>query len=810
VLGPHAVGWLDNGSAQIAFDGSDSWVPASTISAYAWSAPGSTAIDDDTSATPVITYDTAGTYRVSCTVTAANGETSTGYRRVFIYDADNPPVTEFQLRGNPRGDYESGGWTFGIEMYDRCALTDLVEGALVVLFALDWYGDDQVNIGPITGRENVITWGCIENETLIIDPEVGTAAFNVQGPSWWMQQCHLPAAHLGEAETTPVDWTEIESLTIDKWIWHLITWRSTAAMILDVIPSGDTRTAEMFDSESGSMWDKIREICKNRMATIIPACDHYGRLIVETDLQLLPVANRTTVPVVHALTDSDWREQIEIERRTIPTTSQVEVCGAASETVTSESQLWYSRALSKYEQGLGSIMVLDRVVATSQAEVNEICGLLYGNANNAFPLVVIKLAANHRMIDICPQQYLTLSISADQNPRGITWTAKPLVVRRITLAYDKENGVFLTDIEAEVETVPATAVPYYPPPEPINNELPEPDIDPDFSWTPPTLINPPQFIPPEIPPAASCLSSAPANGPYDTWMRGTLYDTDINSKFAVLRCRLRGTGADHPSLVQLNGRFYKRDSVNGVLTWSETTDVDFYTVYGIDAGGNRIASTVPEPVFPPYDIRYGTIAPAATTAISNVELAMNNSVGLIFDSYSPIEDIDRTTVISRSTFWNKTPNGCYIYQLWKLEGQAIPAGWYTEMTSLGLDIIYSNFAINSYVSVRRMINWGVSPLGHAQFWDIHNNNYIPSLYSNSFTPIPGGYMYFHDNTGFPQILTASPTRHLLVRDNFRVTTPTPGVAFQYYIKYEVWISRLATRRIDVDYLALWNVCPPED
>ncbi|HZU86603.1 MAG TPA: hypothetical protein VFF78_03900, partial [Anaerolineaceae bacterium] len=306
VLGPHAVAWLADGLVDVAFDASESWVPGSTISAYSWNAPGSDSIDDDTSATPLITYITAGTYRVSCTVTAANGKTTTGYRRVFVFDAEHPPVSEFALR-ICRGDYDGGGWSASVEMYDQCAIDELVEGALVVLFAQDWYGDNPISIGPIPGRENVITWGWIENEGLTIDSESGQARFSAQGPAWWMQQCHTAALNLSKVDESPTRWTEIQDLVIDHWVWHLITWRSTVALLMDVLPSGDIRYSAGFEAESGSLWDKVREVCRNRMATIVPACDRYGRLIVEIDPQLLPVANRTAVPVVQALGDGDWR-----------------------------------------------------------------------------------------------------------------------------------------------------------------------------------------------------------------------------------------------------------------------------------------------------------------------------------------------------------------------------------------------------------------------------------------------------------------------------------------------------------------------
>ncbi len=808
VLGPHAVAWLEDGAAQVSFDASASWAPGSTISAYSWSAPGGS-IDNNTSATPLITYTSPGTYRVSCAVTAANGRTATGYRRVFVFDADHPPVSEFQLQGSVRGDYGAGGWAFAVQMVDGCSLTDLVEGALVVLFAEDWYGDDQVSIGPIAGRENVISWGWIENESLSFDGETGKASFRVQGPSWWMQQCHAPAAYMRKVDD-PASWVEFANLTIDKWIWHLVTWRSTAAMILDVLPSGDTRLAAGFEAESGPLWEMIRSVCESRMATILPACDRYGRLIAAVDPQLLPVASRSTVPVVHALQDGDWQGEVEIERRTLPAVCQVEVCGVGSETVTAYSQLWYARALSKYEQAIGSVLVQDRVVASDQNDVLEICGLLYGKVNNPYALVVLQLASNHRAVDISPQQYLTLSITAAQNPRGISWSSMRLVARRISITFDQENGVLLTSLECEAESVPVTAVPYYPPPEPINNELPEPEIEPDFSWTPPTLINPPQFIPPEIPPEASCSSSAPANGPFDTWLRGTLYDTDFASKFGRLRCRIRGTGATNPSRYQINGRFFSRNIDAGILTWSPTTADDFYTVYAVEHGA-RVATGAKDAVVSPGFIRTGTFSPPATVEISEIEIAMNASYGLGIDSAITSGLFQQATVLSTRFFYNLQQGGIYAYALWNVRGNALPAGWYLPFENIGVSVVYKNLATERYCTVRRRIQVGNGSLtlwgDPNPYWGVWNQNVIPPLFAENFT-FSGGVS---DRSATIKLGTANSSgRYVATNDTFRITTPTPGQTFDFMVVYQLWISPLPKYRIDFENVFLWNICPPED
>jgi hypothetical protein len=86
VLGPDAVLWLSGATVSITPSAASSWVPGSTIASYEWQAVGASATSGLTTATPTITYDAAGVYRLRCTVTAANGEDWEGFRKVFVFE----------------------------------------------------------------------------------------------------------------------------------------------------------------------------------------------------------------------------------------------------------------------------------------------------------------------------------------------------------------------------------------------------------------------------------------------------------------------------------------------------------------------------------------------------------------------------------------------------------------------------------------------------------------------------------------------------------------------------------------------------
>lgn len=68
VLGGPWVLWLQSATVTLSPDASNSWALNNTITGYSWAAPGASATANMTTATPTITYNAAGTYRVACTV----------------------------------------------------------------------------------------------------------------------------------------------------------------------------------------------------------------------------------------------------------------------------------------------------------------------------------------------------------------------------------------------------------------------------------------------------------------------------------------------------------------------------------------------------------------------------------------------------------------------------------------------------------------------------------------------------------------------------------------------------------------------
>ncbi|HZM22066.1 MAG TPA: PKD domain-containing protein [Anaerolineales bacterium] len=484
VLGPHAVVWLDEATVDVEFDASDSWVHGSTISAYAWSAPGADSSSGMSSATPTITYDAPGCYRVLCTVTAANGKTTTGYRHVFVYDRDeNQPATVFQL-AQCVADYDTGGWMFDLTMQAEASLSEIRDRSLVVLFAEDWFGGVKQSIGPIEGRENIVVVGRIVGQSIRWDRETGMVHFTVQGFHHWLNKVKGFPIQIQPA-TVADSWSEMPLMTLDRIIWHLLYWHSTVIETMDFYPSNDVRYAAEGMSMASFIWSQLVDIAFSKIMAS-PGVDRFGRLFVEVDPQMVSEADRDW-PTVMALTDDDWVEGIDLQRVTVEdcslirlTTQMVNDSGGA--------QTLYSLSPGHTPRRYGEPEMLDRILAASQAESNSLAGLVLGWRTNEFPDVPVIMGMNNRMFDLWPHQFASLEMTAEDNPREVSYDGN-LIPRRIALYFDGDIGYMHPELNFEGETFEQLST---------NGDIPDVDED-DLTFPPlpslPQLPDLPILIP---------------------------------------------------------------------------------------------------------------------------------------------------------------------------------------------------------------------------------------------------------------------------------------------------------------------------
>lgn len=579
VLGPLFVPvWLTGATVDVDFDGSGSWVLGDSVDSFSWSAPGASGTSGTATATPTITYNAAGLYRVSCTVTAVNGKTFTGYRYVRVYTAADPPITQFELE-SLSGSWDTGGWTGRVVLKNDATTTDIRDRALICLFAKDFYGSDgETSIGPIADRETILAIGWVSGESIEWDPEEGTVGFDIQGPQFWLQSMNGYPSGLESVSGTPDAWTEFGTLTPRKGFWHFLHWRTTLTRIIDINLTSDTTEIALFNASPGTLWDQLSS---EAFATIFakPACDRYGRLYVEVEPNIVPTGSRSGWPTVITATTQDLRRPITIERQTVKQCGLVDLSGVFYEVASSTGTPLFSLAPGHIPAWHGaSIERYERVALTSQGQANTLAGLILGQRNNKYPNVSLPFACNIRLIDITPHQYVKITISAGDTERGISGTLS-MFPKTVSFSYDPNSGILLCDVQAEGET----------------DDTGAPNIDGDVPPDPPEGGNPPLPPPewdplPDLNPDWPTTAIAAAFGSTDYSTVGQLYKTTT----------FTGPGGDDPvwsalSATGLPGTRYIRDmDVDGVdkendiyvllSTTGPTTDTDHEIYYSDDGG----------------------------------------------------------------------------------------------------------------------------------------------------------------------------------------------------------------------------------
>jgi hypothetical protein len=161
------------------------------------------------------------------------------------------------------------------------------------------------------------------------------------------------------------------------------------------------------------------------------------------------------------------------------------------------SETLYSLSPGHTPRRYGSPETVDRVLAASQAESNQLAGLLLGWRTNDLPDVPVVLLENNRMFDLFPRQYAAVEVAAGDTPRGVTYDVR-LIPRHISLYYDNETGFMHAEINFEGESFEQPSV---------NGDVPEEGELPRVPPIPP---------PPELPPPPPHHSS----GTWRTSIRG--------------------------------------------------------------------------------------------------------------------------------------------------------------------------------------------------------------------------------------------------------------------------------------------------
>ncbi len=782
VMGSDRVIRLDGSSLSVQLDASQSWVIGSTIAQYSWSViSGSGTIIDANTATPTLQTSNTGRIVVRCTVTAANGKSSSGYRSIYVYNENSTMVHQVDLE-HFSGGLDEGGFEFSVRL-----ITPLQSQPRNYLKAILFSEDFPQAIG-----DNVLAVGWMDEQECTVDENGGMSILSIKGGQHWLKLCAGYPVGVENVNRTPAAWTEMQNLTVDKALFHLLYWRTTLPNCVDILLSGDGRIAPAFHA-LGNVWEQIRMIAEESILANV-CCDACSRLFVQIHPNLLPAVERN-VPVVLELSKDDFHT-IDIQSMNHEI-HQYNVSGIDQNqkpVLATAPGLVYGR--------YGKIGSKEQLLFSNQQQANQIAGLLLAREQREFDFS-IHLTGVIRLFQIVPFAFIQMNVTAADTPAQIRYAGNVIPYR---VEYTFENGVLNQTIFAEPETFAAPSVPQYYSATPIvgTPEIPLPELD-SPQW--PSLL-PGRFAPPllpgddPLPPeyGATCPTSAPANGPF-IW--NVPYTMISNSTYVIhipARLVIRSSGHDNLTVWGLRGRFLKLD--NDV--WQETNENNFYNVYAYNAAGQIVATGNKDAV---SDLRYrtGTFTPPAATEIAYIGIAIEADLLRPTTIYPEVE---------AGHFWDDWGR-----EHGELSWGYLGAGLWAFIKNAKLTYNYSWFVIsklrlggfNEYLNVPFIIKQKVhasqnkgnilwaqgqlrsDALGWTELW---------------FDDFPDGlvtppYLWFVPKES--QALGRSYT-HIAVSFEIRPSGQTQ-IIMDHYI--EIW--RKARYRIELQSFEFWNVCPrPEE
>lgn len=456
IMGPDAVVNATSYPVTVSFpDADESWVFDGSISTYAWTASAGT-LSDETTSSPTLSigsYPTDGLIRMALTVTADNGKSFTGYRYIHVYDTTHRPFEDFEV-SNIGGDLDGGAWSFDVTMLANATRAEIRDRAKLILFRRDWYGGTQTSLGQVTGRENIECYGWVDGESIDYDPLTGSVTFTVLGPVAWMQKLASIQPRLALATKEPSTWTEMPALSVDRYAWHLLHWRSTITAILDVRLSGDVKLAAELASPAATLGDQIKDVAWSKIRAVL-AGNQYGMVYLFVHPNLVPEADRTWATVM-TLDTQDWENRIYIKRKN-KSASQIASNGKAFNS-TGSAKAYYSLSVGHIPRRYGRPELIEDLLVSDQTQANGLCGLISGQKNNQYEPLAISLASNNTLFSTCPAHYAEITISPSDTVRGITASSLKLIPATITRHWDRDNGVMTTEIEFEAATAADLAV----------------------------------------------------------------------------------------------------------------------------------------------------------------------------------------------------------------------------------------------------------------------------------------------------------------------------------------------------------------
>lgn len=473
----------DTGVATVTFDAGTSFRLAVGITdalSYSWDVKdGTITVGTSSDASITVTFP-PGQRWVEVTVTDANGKTARAVAAVLVCDDETFPAVPVQL-ARLTGTVETG-WEAAVRVLAE-DVSDLLPGALMVLYADETYGDEDGPVQGIAGREGVKFAGWLATEDVSVEPLTDTLTLTARGPLGVMRELAAYSVSI-EQSTEGGKWHHMYMPSAFRAFCYTLQWHSTVTLVCDLDRPVDWWDDLMFkavDLTGSTLLDQVQALAGRAWARL--TSDRAGRLYFERNPHLMTDTERAALSTVVSLDAADWRQAVQIERRARRPVGRLSGGGFTSHVTSPILKLAEAPGAAPGE-GPGSEEVNGQFIE-DQDDLNIRLGHMYAWRNLSQPS--IQLTLNHQGLPLDPawNDVVALTVDPASNRRGVGFSAAQMVPTRLEVGHDAERGVTTETLTLEPLAYGAPA-----------STVPVPDGDWEASdWTPPppsyTVYTPP-------------------------------------------------------------------------------------------------------------------------------------------------------------------------------------------------------------------------------------------------------------------------------------------------------------------------------
>ncbi len=484
-MGPNAAALLDP-TVDVFYTSDGSFDPnGSGLSTFSWNFEGAQITGTSSAIPGNVTYDTPGDFITTLTVTNDAGKTFTAHRHIMIRNASRSQWGLNSLEGNRA----SGSWQ--ASLWVRNDVSDVVDGALIVLYTTDFYGTTEQSIGGnAQGRSSTLFVGYIYGESIRYDATDNIVTFTVFGLGAYLNTLETMSATL-EDKATATTWNEMTSLNIDRALFGFMRWQTNIMEVADVIYSDNTFPVQFIDFARGPILASLRNLVMSAIKGLVNS-DAQGTLFIEEDVQLVDVSSRS-IPTTMELSRQFWMNEPEITHRKRRVQSFLELGGILYSGATGTFAAMLSGAPGITPSYFGSASREHGLIIgpTGQTFLNNFTGNVYALRNNPFPEVTFEMAGSIRIFDIAPQEFTQIRLTAEDTFSSVVWDPKRFLPLRVEYIYNPEAFSLLPTVSYEIESdgPPGETIVIPPTPEWDPPELPEIPIQPIPVPVPPVAGN---------------------------------------------------------------------------------------------------------------------------------------------------------------------------------------------------------------------------------------------------------------------------------------------------------------------------------